>query len=104
MPAADPEKVKQEIEDVIGLDASDAVLASAKQGVGIPDSGTDCPQVPAPTGDLDAPLKALVFDSVYDDYRRVVMSVRVFEERFQPGDKILLMNSGSEYRSDRGQG
>ncbi|MFD1548321.1 translation elongation factor 4 [Levilactobacillus fuyuanensis] len=98
LPAADPEKVKQEIEDVIGLDASDAVLASAKQGVGIPELLEQIVhKVPAPTGDLDAPLKALVFDSVYDDYRGVVMSVRVFEGTVQPGDKILLMNSGSEY-------
>lgn len=98
LPAADPEKVKKEIEDVIGLDASDAVLASAKQGVGIPELLEQIVhKVPAPTGDLDAPLKALVFDSVYDDYRGVVMSVRVFEGTVQPGDKILLMNSGSEY-------
>ncbi|WP_395323112.1 translation elongation factor 4 [Levilactobacillus parabrevis] len=98
LPAADPEKVKKEIEDVIGLDASDAVLASAKQGVGIPELLEQIVhKVPAPTGDLDAPLKALVFDSVYDDYRGVVMSVRLFEGTVQPGDKILLMNSGSEY-------
>ncbi|WP_341778391.1 translation elongation factor 4 [Levilactobacillus sp. HBUAS70063] len=98
LPAADPDKVKQEIEDVIGLDASDAVLASAKQGVGIPELLEQIVhKVPAPTGKLDAPLKALVFDSVYDDYRGVVMSVRLFEGTVQPGDKILLMNSGSEY-------
>ncbi|KRL97626.1 translation elongation factor 4 [Levilactobacillus hammesii] len=98
LPAADPEKVKKEIEDVIGLDASDAVLASAKQGVGIPELLEQIVhKVPAPTGDLDAPLKALVFDSVYDDYRGVVMSVRLFEGTVKPGDKILLMNSGSEY-------
>ena len=98
LPAADPDKVKQEIEDVIGLDASDAVLASAKQGVGIPELLEQIVhKVPAPTGNLDAPLKALVFDSVYDDYRGVVMSVRLFEGTVQPGDKILLMNSGSEY-------
>ncbi|MFC6261057.1 translation elongation factor 4 [Levilactobacillus fujinensis] len=98
LPAADPEKVKQEIEDVIGLDASDAVLASAKKGIGIPELLEQIVhKVPAPTGDLDAPLKALVFDSVYDDYRGVVLSVRVFEGTVQPGDKIRLMNSGSEY-------
>ncbi|NLR08617.1 MULTISPECIES: translation elongation factor 4 [Lactobacillaceae] len=98
LPAADPEKVKQEIEDVIGLDASDAVLASAKKGIGIPELLEQIVhKVPAPTGNLDAPLKALVFDSVYDDYRGVVMSVRLFEGTVQPGDKILLMNSGSEY-------
>ena len=98
LPAADPEKVKKEIEDVIGLDASDAVLASAKQGIGIPELLEQIvAKVPAPSGDLDAPLKALVFDSVYDDYRGVVLSVRVFEGTVQPGDKIRLMNSGSEY-------
>ncbi|WP_125579870.1 translation elongation factor 4 [Levilactobacillus cerevisiae] len=98
LPAADPEKVKKEIEDVIGLDASDAVLASAKQGIGIPELLEQIVhKVPAPSGDLDAPLKALVFDSVYDDYRGVVLSVRVFEGTVQPGDKIRLMNSGSEY-------
>lgn len=98
LPAADPEKVKKEIEDVIGLDASDAVLASAKQGIGIPELLEQIVhKVPAPTGNLDAPLKALVFDSVYDDYRGVVMSVRLFEGTVKPGDKILLMNSGSEY-------
>ncbi|WP_261809282.1 translation elongation factor 4 [Levilactobacillus humaensis] len=98
LPSADPEKVKTEIEDVIGLDASDAVLASAKQGIGIPELLEQIvDKVPAPTGDLDAPLKALVFDSVYDDYRGVVLSVRVFEGTVQPGDKIQLMNSGSVY-------
>ncbi|MFC6274703.1 translation elongation factor 4 [Levilactobacillus tangyuanensis] len=98
LPAADPDKVKKEIEDVIGLDADDAVLASAKQGIGIPELLEQIvAKVPAPTGDLDAPLKALVFDSVYDDYRGVVLSIRVFEGTVQPGDKIRLMNSGSEY-------
>ncbi|HIW72226.1 MAG TPA: translation elongation factor 4 [Candidatus Levilactobacillus faecigallinarum] len=98
LPAADPDKVKQEIEDVIGLDASDAVLASAKQGIGISELLEQIVhKVPAPDGDLDAPLKALVFDSVYDDYRGVVLSVRIFEGTVQPGDKIRLMNSGSEY-------
>ncbi|KRN02745.1 GTP-binding protein LepA [Levilactobacillus senmaizukei DSM 21775 = NBRC 103853] len=98
LPAADPDKVKKEIEDVIGLDADDAVLASAKEGVGIPELLEQIvAKVPAPTGDLDAPLKALVFDSVYDDYRGVVLSIRVFEGTVQPGDKIRLMNSGSEY-------
>lgn len=98
LPSADPDKVKQEIEDVIGLDASDAVLASAKQGIGIEDLLEQIvAKVPAPDGALDAPLKALVFDSVYDDYRGVVLSVRIFEGTVQPGDKIRLMNSGSEY-------
>ncbi|MDT7018494.1 translation elongation factor 4 [Levilactobacillus namurensis] len=98
LPAADPDKVKSEIEDVIGLDASDAVLASAKQGIGIPELLEQIVhKIPAPQGDLTAPLKALVFDSVYDDYRGVVLSVRITEGMVKPGDKIRLMNSGSEY-------
>ncbi|MDT6980485.1 translation elongation factor 4 [Levilactobacillus zymae] len=98
LPSADPDKVKKEIEDVIGLDASDAVLASAKQGIGIEDLLEQIvAKVPAPTGDLDAPLKALVFDSVYDDYRGVVLSVRVYDGTVQPGDKIRMMNSQTEY-------
>ncbi|TYA98715.1 elongation factor 4 [Lactobacillus sp. SL9-6] len=98
LPAADPDKVKNEIEEVIGLDASDAVLASAKQGIGIPELLEQIvTKIPAPAGDLAAPLKALVFDSVYDDYRGVVLSIRLFEGTVKPGDKIRLMNSGSEY-------
>lgn len=98
LPSAEPEKVRKEIEDVIGIDASEAVLASAKQGIGIQDLLEQIVhQVPAPDGDLEAPLRALVFDSIYDDYRGVVLSVRVFEGTVKPGDKIRLMNSGSEY-------
>ncbi|GEP22650.1 MAG: translation elongation factor 4 [Lentilactobacillus diolivorans] len=98
LPSAEPEKVRSEIENVIGLDASDAVLASAKKGVGVPELLEQIVQkIPAPTGDVTGPLKALVFDSVYDDYRGVVLSVRLFEGTVQPGDKIRMMNSGSEY-------
>ena len=98
LPSADPERVRQEIEDVIGLDASDAVLASAKKGVGIEEMLEQIVQnVPAPTGDLEAPLKAVIFDSVYDDYRGVVLSIRVVEGTVKPGDKILLMNSNTTY-------
>ncbi|MFC6181885.1 translation elongation factor 4 [Lactiplantibacillus daowaiensis] len=98
LPSAEPEKVRQEIEDDIGIEADDAVLASAKAGIGIEDLLEQIVhKVPAPTGDLDAPLKALVFDSVYDDYRGVVLSVRIHEGIVRPGDKIRLMNSGSEY-------
>jgi len=98
LPSADPEMVKGQIENQIGLDASDAVLASAKAGIGIEEIlervVTD---VPAPDGDLEAPLKALIFDSIYDEYRGVVLSVRVKEGTVKPGDKIRLMNSGAEY-------
>jgi GTP-binding protein LepA len=98
LPAADPERVKNEIENVVGLDASDAVMASAKQGIGIPELLEQIVEkVPAPDGDLDAPLQALIFDSKYDDYRGVVLSVRLFEGMVKPGDKIKLMNSGSVY-------
>ncbi|WP_353990288.1 translation elongation factor 4 [Pediococcus argentinicus] len=98
LPAADPEKVRKEIEDVIGLDAEDAVLASAKAGIGIQELLEQVVQkVPAPDGDLDKPLKALIFDSKYDDYRGVVLSIRLMEGMVKPGDRIRLMNSGTEY-------
>ncbi|MCQ9315249.1 translation elongation factor 4 [Pediococcus pentosaceus] len=98
LPAADPERVKNEIENVVGLDASDAVMASARQGIGILELLEQIVEkIPAPDGDLDAPLQALIFDSKYDDYRGVVLSVRLFEGMVKPGDKIKLMNSGSVY-------
>ncbi|KRL04287.1 translation elongation factor 4 [Liquorilactobacillus oeni] len=98
LPSAQPEKVRKEIEDVIGLDASDAVLASAKKGIGIEEMLEQIVhKVPAPAGDLEAPLKALIFDSVYDDYRGVVLSIRVFDGIVKPGDRIRLMNSKTEY-------
>lgn len=98
LPSAEPERVRQEIEDIIGLDASDAVLASAKTGLGIEEMLEQIvAKVPAPAGDLQAPLKALIFDSVYDDYRGVVLSLRIVEGTVKPGDKIRLMNSGAEY-------
>ncbi|KRM12069.1 translation elongation factor 4 [Paucilactobacillus suebicus] len=98
LPSAEPEKVRQQIEDEIGIDASEAVLASAKAGIGIEEILEQIVHnVPAPTGDLTAPLKALIFDSVYDDYRGVVLSVRVFEGTVKAGDRIRLMNSGTEY-------
>ncbi|HEY4400041.1 MAG TPA: translation elongation factor 4 [Lactobacillaceae bacterium] len=98
LPAADPEKVRQEIEDVIGLDTEDAVMASAKIGLGIDDLLEKIVKVlPAPTGDLEAPLRALVFDSEYDPYRGVVVNIRVKEGIVRPGDKVRFMNSGAEY-------
>lgn len=98
LPSAQPEVVRQQIEDVIGIDASDAVLTSAKQGIGIKEILEKIVrQVPAPTGDLTAPLKALIFDSVYDDYRGVVLSVRVVDGIVKPGDRIRLMNGQTEY-------
>lgn len=98
LPAADPERVRQEVEDVIGLDASEAVLASAKAGIGIEDILEQIVEkVPAPTGDPDAPLKALIFDSVYDAYRGVIASIRIVEGTVKPGDKIKMMATGKEF-------
>ncbi|MBF0780069.1 MULTISPECIES: translation elongation factor 4 [unclassified Granulicatella] len=98
LPAADPERVRQEIEDVIGIDASQAVLASAKVGIGIPEILEQIVQyVPAPKGDIDAPLQALIFDSAYDSYRGVVLNVRVENGIIKPGDRIRLMSNGKEF-------
>ncbi len=98
LPAADPERVRKEIEDVIGIDASEAVLASAKAGIGIEDILEQIVEyVPQPLGDLEAPLKALIFDSVYDAYRGVVLNVRVMDGVVRPGDKIKLMSNGKTF-------
>ena len=98
LPAADPERVRKEIEDVIGIDAEDAVLASAKTGIGISEILEQIvTNVPAPSGDLDAPLKALIFDSVYDSYRGVVLNVRITDGIVSPGDKIQLMSNGKTF-------
>ncbi|RST73875.1 elongation factor 4 [Siminovitchia acidinfaciens] len=98
LPAADPERVRQEVEDVIGLDASDAVLASAKAGIGIEDILEQIVEkVPAPEGDPEAPLKALIFDSVYDAYRGVIASIRVMDGTIKAGDKIRMMATGKEF-------
>ena len=98
LPAADPERVRAEIEDVIGIDASDAVLASAKIGLGIPELLEQIvTKVPAPEGDLQAPLQALVFDSVYDPYRGVVLNIRIKNGVVRPGDMIRFMANGKEY-------
>ncbi|MGZ4159490.1 MAG: translation elongation factor 4 [Neobacillus sp.] len=98
LPSADPEKVRNEIEDVIGLDASEAVLASAKAGIGIEDILEQVVKtVPAPTGDPDAPLKALIFDSLYDAYRGVVSFIRVVDGTIKVGDKIKMMATGKEF-------
>jgi len=91
LPSADPERTRQEIEDVIGIDASRAVLASAKEGIGIDDIlEAVVAHVPPPRGDPSAPLKALIFDSWYDSYRGVVMLVRVLEGTLAVNQKILL--------------
>ncbi|TDL82238.1 translation elongation factor 4 [Peribacillus frigoritolerans] len=98
LPSADPERVRQEIEDVIGLDASEAVLASAKAGIGIEEILEQIVEkVPAPQGDPDAPLKALIFDSLYDAYRGVVAYIRVVEGSVKVGQKIKMMATGKEF-------
>lgn len=98
LPSADVEGTKKQIEDEIGLDTDEAVDVSAKTGLNVDQVLEKIVQdVPAPTGDLTAPLKALIFDSKYHDYRGVVLSVRVFEGTVKKGDKIRLMNGGTEY-------
>jgi GTP-binding protein LepA len=98
LPSAEPERVRNQIEEVIGLDASGAVLASAKAGIGIEDILEQVVKtVPAPTGDPDAPLKALIFDSLYDAYRGVVAYIRVVEGSVKVGDKIKMMATGAEF-------
>ena len=102
LPAADPERVRTEIEDVIGIDASEAVLASAKAGIGIEDILEQIVEyVPAPAGDIEAPLKALIFDSVYDSYRGVVLNVRIMDGMVKPGDKIQMMSNGKPLMSPK---
>lgn len=98
LPNADPEKYKQEIEDVVGLDTSNIVYTSAKNGIGIEDLLEEIVKsVPAPSGDPKKPLKALIFDSYYDQYRGVMISVRIFDGEVKVGEKIRFMASGSDY-------
>ncbi len=102
LPAAEPEKVRAEIEDVIGLDASGAVLASAKSGIGI-DEILDAvvERIPAPKGDADAPLKAMLVDSWYDPYLGVVILVRVMDGTIRKGQQIKFMQAGTTHLIDR---
>ncbi|MFX0559117.1 translation elongation factor 4 [Tepidibacillus infernus] len=98
LPSAEPERVKQEIEDVIGLDASDAVLASAKAGIGIEEILEQVVQkVPAPIGSKDEPLQALIFDSHYDPYKGVITYIRVVNGTIKPGMKIKMMATGKSF-------
>ena len=98
LPSADPEHVKREIEDVIGIDASDAVLCSAKTGIGIEDVlEAIVARVPAPQGDAEGPLKALVFDSKFDAYKGVVLYIRIMQGRLRKGMKIRMMATGAEF-------
>ena len=98
LPQADPEAARREIEDVIGLDASDALLASAKTGMGIEDIlEAVVARIPAPSGDAAAPLKALIIDSWYDSYVGVVMLVRVVDGELKRRDRIQLMATGAQF-------
>ncbi|OGI45955.1 MAG: elongation factor 4 [Candidatus Muproteobacteria bacterium RBG_16_65_34] len=98
LPAADPERVMVEIEDIIGIDAHNAIRASAKTGEGVPDIlEAIIGHIPAPTGDSEAPLKALIIDSWFDNYLGTVSLVRVMGGRLKPKDKIRLMATGRDY-------
>ncbi|WP_010302555.1 translation elongation factor 4 [Candidatus Odyssella thessalonicensis] len=102
LPAADPERVKQQIEDVIGLDASDAILASAKSRLGIEDVlEAIVHRLPPPTGDQSAPLQAMLIDSWYDAYLGVMILVRVKNGILNKGMKIRMMSTGATYEVDR---
>jgi GTP-binding protein LepA len=102
LPAADVERVKQQIEDVIGLDASDAVLVSAKSGLGVPDVlEAIVTRLPPPKGDRDAPLKALLVDAWYDPYLGVVVLVRVFDGQLRLGQKIKTLQTQAVYQVDK---
>jgi len=102
LPAADPEAARKEIEDVIGVDASEAVLCSAKTGLGIEEVlEIVVRRVPPPKGDPEAPLKALMIDSWFDNYVGVVMLVRVVDGVLKPKDRILLMATGAQYPCDQ---
>lgn len=102
LPAAEPERVCKQIEDVIGLDTSDAIMTSAKSGIGIEDVlEAVVTRLPAPTGDRDAPLKALLIDSWYDTYLGVVILVRIKDGVLTPGMKIRLMSTGANHQVDQ---
>ncbi|MCC0069935.1 MAG: elongation factor 4 [Rhodobacteraceae bacterium] len=102
LPASDPERVKAEVEDVIGIDASQAIPISAKTGVGIPDVlEAIVHRLPAPKGDAQAPLKAMLVDSWYDPYLGVVVMIRVMDGRVARGDRIKMMQTGAIYGIDK---
>jgi GTP-binding protein LepA len=102
LPAAEPDKVKQQIEDVIGLDASNAILISAKTGLNVPEVlESIVTRLPPPNGDRDAPLKALLVDSWYDSYLGVVVLLRVVDGVLRRGQRIRMMGTGAAYEVDR---
>ncbi len=98
LPSAEPDRIAQEVEDVIGLPCLDAPRVSAKMGIGIEDVlESVIRDIPAPKGDENAPLKALVFDSIYDSYKGVIVYIRVFEGRLKAGDTVKMMATGAEF-------
>ncbi|MFV0413778.1 MAG: translation elongation factor 4 [Oscillospiraceae bacterium] len=98
LPSADPERVAREVEEVIGLPAMDAPRISAKAGIGIEEVlERVVAEIPPPKGDENAPLKALIFDSVYDSYKGVIVYLRIFEGTLKPGDTIRMMQTGAEF-------
>jgi GTP-binding protein LepA len=102
LPGAQPEEARRQIQDIIGLPADDAILASGKAGTGVPEIlEAIVKRLPPPTGEADAPLKALIFDSWYDPYRGVVILVRVIDGRIEPGMKIRLMAAGQDYQVEQ---
>jgi GTP-binding protein LepA len=102
LPAAEPDRVREQIEDVIGIDASDAVLISAKTGQGIPEVlEAIVTRLPPPKGDPAAPLKAMLVDSWYDPYLGVVVLVRIYDGRLTKGERIRMMQTGATYQVDR---
>ncbi|EIE50913.1 GTP-binding protein LepA [Salipiger aestuarii] len=102
LPASEPERVKEQIEDVIGIDASEAMLVSAKSGIGIPETlEAIIKRLPAPKGDRDAPLKAMLVDSWYDAYLGVIVLVRIMDGVLKKGDNIKMMQTGAKYPVDR---
>jgi GTP-binding protein LepA len=102
LPGAQPEEVRRQIQDIIGLDASGAILASAKEGRGVPEIlEAIVHRLPPPTGDPEAPLKALIFDSWYDTYRGVIILAKVIDGVMRPGQKIRLMVTGQDYEIEQ---
>jgi GTP-binding protein LepA len=102
LPGAQPDEVRRQIQDIIGLDASGAILASAKEGRGVPEIlEAIVHRLPPPTGDPEAPLKALIFDSWYDIYRGVIILAKVIDGVMRPGQKIRFMATGQEYEIEQ---
>ena len=102
LPAAEPDRVRQQIEDVIGIDTTEALEISAKTGLGIPDVlESIVTRLPAPVGDADAPLKVMLVDSWYDSYLGVVVLIRVIDGILHKGDKIRMMNADAAYNVDQ---